>query len=191
LNGDNPIIQHCISNQAAAIQTGVCHLQHYNILFICTANASRSQMAEAIVNHFAKDKFTAYSAGSKATGVVNPLAIATLQHFGLATASLRSKSWNEFLSPNAPQMDFIFTLCDSAAGESCPTWPGLPMIAHWGVADPSLPYKEEDRRKAFHDAFVIIKHRIDLLTALPFEKLEHLALQHHIREIGGQASTSS
>ena len=163
-------------------------MKHYNILFICTANASRSQMAEAIVNHFAKDHFTAYSAGSKATGVVNPLAIETLQHFGLATESLRSNSWNEFLSPTAPQMNFIFTLSDSAAGEACPSWPGLPMLAHWSVADPSLPYKEEDRRKAYHDAFLLIKHRVDLLSALPFEKLDHLALQHHISEIGGSTA---
>ncbi|WP_027469695.1 arsenate reductase ArsC [Deefgea rivuli] len=161
-------------------------MKHYNILFICTANASRSQMAEALVNHYAHPNFTAYSAGSHPAGQLHPLTLVTLQHFGLATASLRSKSWDEFLTPNAPPMDFIFTLCDAAAGESCPTWPGLPLVAHWGVADPSLPRKEEDRHKAFHDAFLLIKHRIDLLTALPFEKLEHLALQHHIRDIGVQ-----
>lgn len=161
-------------------------MKHYNILFICTANASRSQMAEALVNHYAHPNFTAYSAGSHPADQLHPLTLVTLQHFGLATAPLRSKSWDEFLSPNAPPMDFIFTLCDAAAGESCPTWPGLPLVAHWGVADPSLPRKEEDRHKAFHDAFLLIKHRIDLLTALPFEKLEHLALQHHIRDIGVQ-----
>ncbi|WP_275412340.1 MULTISPECIES: arsenate reductase ArsC [Deefgea] len=165
-------------------------MKNYNILFICTANASRSQMAEAIVNHFAHPQFTAYSAGSHPKGSVHPLAIETLQHFGLATDTLHSKSWDEFLSPAAPQMDFIFTLCDLAAGEACPSWPGLPMIAHWGVADPSLPYKTEDQRKAFHDAFLMIKHRIDLLTALPLEKLEHLTLQHHISEIGNQSAVS-
>lgn len=163
-------------------------MKRYNILFICTANASRSQMAEAIVNHFAQPQLTAYSAGSHPAGLIHPLTLETLQHFGLSTARLHSKSWDKYRDPAAPRMDFIFTLCDAAAGESCPSWPGLPLVAHWGIADPSLPYKEDDRRKAFHDAFLLIKHRIDLLTALPFDKLEHLTLQHHLSEIGTQTT---
>lgn len=157
----------------------------YNVLFLCTGNSARSILAEAILNAEAKGKFRAYSAGSFPKGEVNPHAIALLKSLDLPTEDLRSKSWDEFARSDAPQMDFIFTVCDDAAGEVCPVWPGHPMTAHWGLADPAaVEGSEEEKVRAFHDAFRTLSNRIRLLLALPFEKLDRLKLQHHLHEIG-------
>ncbi|MDW5415575.1 arsenate reductase ArsC [Iodobacter sp. CM08] len=156
----------------------------YNVLFICTGNSARSQIAEAVLNHVGKGRFQAYSAGSQPAGSVNPLAIEALQHVGISTEKLRSKSWQEFSAADAPQMDFVFTLCDSAAGEACPVWPGHPTLAHWGVAAPGTGGNETIQHKVFHDTLLILKRRIDLFTALPVEKLDALALKLQVSEIG-------
>ncbi|WP_288841558.1 arsenate reductase ArsC [uncultured Deefgea sp.] len=158
-------------------------MKPYSVLFICTDNAIRSPMAEAMMNHFAADRFMAYSAGRQALAELHPLTLATLQHFGVTPPS-PPKSWNTFLLAGAPEMDFIFTLDDATTNEVCPSWPGGALTAHWNVEDPSLRYQEMDRRKAFHDVFLFIKHRIDLLAALPMDKLAHLASQHHVQQIG-------
>jgi arsenate reductase len=148
----------------------------YNVLFLCTANSARSVLAEALLNHYGKGRFKAFSAGSFPGGKVNPLAIATLQEAGLDTSGLRSKSWDEFAAPGAPQMDFILTVCDNAAGEVCPIWPGKPVTAHWGVPDPAAVHgTEAERRRAFKDAAAILRRRIEFLVALPDEKLDTLA----------------
>lgn len=144
-------------------------------------------MAEAMMNHFAADRFMAYSAGRQALAELHPLTLATLQHFGVTPPS-PPKSWNTFLLAGAPEMDFIFTLDDATTNEVCPSWPGGALTAHWNVEDPSLRYQEMDRRKAFHDVFLFIKHRIDLLAALPMDKLAHLASQHHVQQIGQTVS---
>jgi len=155
----------------------------YNVLFICTGNSARSQMAEALLNQAGNGRFKAFSAGSQPSGTVNPLAIEALEHAGFSAVGLRSKSWDEFSDANAPEMDFVFTLCDSAAGEACPVWPGHPTKAHWGIPDPSqLPI--EERSHAFQQALITLKRRIDLFIALPIEKLDSLALKHRVTEIG-------
>lgn len=159
----------------------------YNVLFLCTGNSARSIMAEAAMNHpsIGLGKFTAYSAGSHPTGAPNPFALETLQRHGIATDGLRSKSWDEFAPTDAPAMDFVFTVCGSAAGEVCPVWPGQPMKAHWGVEDPAaVTGSDEDKRKAFNEAFLILKRRIELFAALPFDKLDHLVLNTEMNRIG-------
>ncbi len=157
----------------------------YNVLFLCTGNSARSIMAEAILNAEGKDKFKAYSAGSFPTGEVNSHALKLLKHVGLPTEALRSKSWDEFARPDAPQMDFVFTVCDNAAGEVCPVWPGEPMTAHWGVPDPALVQgSEEDKMHAFRMAFRALSNRIRLFVELPFEKLDRLAIKRQIDSIG-------
>lgn len=155
----------------------------YNVLFICTGNSARSQMAEALLNQVGNGRFKAFSAGSQPSGIVNPLALEALQHAGIKTEGLRSKSWTEFSQVDAPKMDFVFTLCDAAAGEACPVWPGHPTKAHWGIQDPSL-LPVEERQHAFQQALILLKRRIDLLTVLPIEKLDSLALKHRVTEIG-------
>jgi arsenate reductase (thioredoxin) len=160
----------------------------YNVLFICTGNTARSILAEALINHppIGQGKFRGFSAGSNPKGTVHPLALELLEHYHLPTAGLRSKSWDEFSAPDAPKMDFVFTLCDQAASEVCPVWPGQPMIAHWGVPDPGLVAgDEETQRRAFLDAHHVLRRRIELLAALPLEKLNGLALENKLREIGG------
>jgi protein-tyrosine-phosphatase len=157
----------------------------YNVLFLCTGNSARSIMAEASMNRLGRGKFKAYSAGSHATGVVNPLAIETLERFKLPVEGFRSKNWDEFAAPGAPPLHFVFTVCDKAAAEVCPVWPGQPMTAHWGVEDPAAVVGSDDeRRAAFKSAFITLNRRIELFLSLPFDKLDRLALQGRLSSIG-------
>jgi arsenate reductase (thioredoxin) len=157
----------------------------FNVLFVCTGNSARSILAEGLTNSLSDRRFKAYSAGSQPTGVVNPLALQTLAALHLPTDGFRSKSWEEFAAPGSPIMDFVFTVCDSAAGEVCPVWPGQPMTAHWGVPDPAaVQGSERAKLQAFRDVAITLKRRIELLLALPLPKLEPLAIQHEIRQIG-------
>ncbi|TJY58923.1 arsenate reductase ArsC [Sinimarinibacterium sp. CAU 1509] len=165
-------------------------MQHpYNVLFLCTGNSARSILAEALMNHLAisAGKFRAFSAGSHPKGEVHPLALELLSRSRLSTEGLRSKSWDEFATPDAPVMDFVFTVCDQAAGEQCPFWPGQPMTAHWGVPDPAaVEGSEEAQRKAFSDALMVLRRRIELFASLPMDKLDRLALQQQVSDIGKQ-----
>lgn len=160
---------------------------HYNVLFLCTGNSARSIMAEAILNQKGKPFFTAYSAGSHATGTVRPEALKQLELARILTAGLRSKNWDEFAAPRAPKMDFVFTVCDNAAKEACPVWPGQPMTAHWGVPDPAaVEGTPEEVARAFRDAFTALDRRIGLFLCLPLSGLEKLAIQKEIDRIGRQ-----
>ena len=157
----------------------------YNVLFICTGNSARSILAEALLNDAGKGRFKAYSAGSHPTGIVNPHALQTLRNMGVPVTSARSKSWDEFAKADAPQMDFVFTVCDNAAGEVCPLWPGQPMTAHWGLPDPAAVDGSEDEIElAFRDAAVTMKRRVDLMLALPLSTLDAMAIQRRVRDIG-------
>lgn len=157
----------------------------YNVLFLCTGNSARSIMAEAILNHRGKGKFQAYSAGSHPTGQPRPEALRQIEAAGMPTAGLRSKSWDEFAAPGASKLDFVFTVCDNAANEVCPIWPGQPMTAHWGIPDPAaVKGSPEEIARAFHDAFVILDRRIGLFLCLPFASLDKLALKREIGNIG-------
>jgi len=159
----------------------------YNVLFLCTGNSARSIMAEAILNQKGRPNFTAYSAGSHPGGRVNPYAIRQLESAKLPTAGLRSKSWDEFATPAAPKMNFVFTVCDNAASEVCPVWPGQPTTAHWGVADPAaLAGTPEQITRAFRDAFVVLELRISLFLSLPLASLDALAIKRQVSEIGRQ-----
>jgi arsenate reductase len=158
---------------------------HYNVLFLCTGNSARSIMAEAILNHKGKSEFMAYSAGSHPTGTPRPEALRQLESVGISTEGLRSKSWDEFSLPDAPRMDFVFTVCDNAANEACPLWPGQPMTAHWGIPDPAAVKGEpEEVDRAFRDAFVVLDRRIGLFLSLPFSSLQQLSIQREIERIG-------
>lgn len=158
---------------------------HYNVLFLCTGNSARSIMAEGIMNQKGTPLFTAYSAGSHPSGIVRPEALRQLQYARLKTEGLRSKSWEEFSAPGAPRLDFVFTVCDSAAKEVCPIWPGQPMTAHWGIADPaSVSGTAEEIDRAFRDAFSILDRRISLFLALPLTTLDRMALQTNLDRIG-------
>ncbi len=157
----------------------------YNVLFLCTGNSARSILAETILNAEGKGKFRAFSAGSIPKGAVNPYAIALLKGLDFPTQDLRSKSWDEFATGGAPQMDFIFTVCDDAAGEICPVWPGQPVTAHWGMPDPAAVEGDSaEKERAFRDTFRMLTNRIRLFTALPFEKLDALKLRKNLDEIG-------
>ena len=159
----------------------------YNVLFLCTGNSARSIMAEAILNHKGKPTFVAYSAGSHPAGFVRPEAVRQLESAHLPTAGLRSKSWDEFAKPGAPRMDFVFTVCDNAAREVCPIWPGQPMTAHWGVADPAIVAGTPDQiARAFREAYMMLDRRISLFLCLPLASLEKLAIQKEIDRIGEQ-----
>jgi arsenate reductase len=159
--------------------------RHYNVLFLCTANSARSIMAEAILNQKGRPAFTAYSAGSHPGDRVRPEALQQLTAAKLPTARLRSKSWNEFAQPSAPEMDFVFTVCDNAAREVCPVWPGQPMTAHWGVPDPAaVTGPPEVIERAYRDAFWTLDRRIGLFLALPLSSLDQLAIQKKIEDIG-------
>ena len=157
----------------------------YNILFLCTGNSARSQIAEALANVLGKGRFRAYSAGSRPSGFVQPLAIEQIKTLGYPTADLRSKSWDEFAVPSAPSMDFVITVCDNAAGEACPVWIGQPAIAHWGVPDPAL---RPDDPQAFKEDLLLLKRRIELLLALPLDKLDQLAREQHLRRIASETT---
>jgi arsenate reductase (thioredoxin) len=158
---------------------------HYNVLFLCTGNSARSIMAEAILNHRGKQNFKAYSAGSHPKGEVHPASLEQLRKAGLPTDGLRSKSWEEFSKPDAPPLDFVFTVCDNAAKEACPIWPGQPTTAHWGVPDPAATTgAPEQIARAFRDAFVMLDRRIALFTSLPLKSLDSLAIKKEIDRIG-------
>ena len=157
----------------------------YQVLFVCTGNSARSILAEGLLSHLGAGRFAAHSAGSHPAGQVQPLALSTLVDLGLPTTGLRSKSWQEFAQPGAPALDFVFTVCDNAAGEVCPVWPGQPMTAHWGVADPSqMPGDDDQRRRAFMNTALLLKRRIELMLALPMASLDALTLQKSVRDIG-------
>ncbi|WP_459618613.1 arsenate reductase ArsC [Bordetella sp. 2513F-2] len=157
----------------------------YEVLFICTGNSARSILAEGLLNGLGQGRFRAHSAGSQPKGEVHPLALATLERLKLPTEGFRSKSWDEFVRPDAPQFDFIFTVCDNAAGEVCPVWPGKPMSAHWGVPDPAaVEGSDEAKAKAFQDAAVVLKRRIELFLSLPMARLDAMCLQHELHGIG-------
>jgi arsenate reductase len=167
-------------------------MQRYNVLFLCTGNSARSIMAEAIMNQKGRPNFTAYSAGSHATGRIRPEAIKLLQQARLPTDNLRSKNWDEFAKPGAPHLNFVFTVCDNAAKEVCPIWPGQPMTAHWGVPDPAaVAGTPEQIDRAFHDAFMILERRISLLLCLPLASLDKLAIQKKLDEIGKTSEAQS
>ena len=159
----------------------------YNVLFLCTGNSARSIMAEGILNHKGKGLFTAYSGGSHPSGAPRPEALAQLSASGISTNFARSKSWDEFSAPNAPRMDFIFTVCDNAAGEACPYWPGQPVTAHWGIPDPAaVQGTPEEIARGFRDAFSTLDRRISLFLALPLAALDQLAIQREVERIGNQ-----
>jgi len=157
----------------------------YNVLFLCTGNSARSILAEAILNQAGRGTFKAYSAGSKPNGEVHPLALEQLRKSGLPAEGYRSKSWSEFSTPDAPEIDFIFTVCDNAANEVCPIWPGHPMTAHWGIPDPAaVEGTVEVKQKAFLKAFLQLQTRINLFLALPVKSLDRLSLQQKLKDIG-------
>jgi arsenate reductase len=159
----------------------------YNVLFLCTGNSARSIMAEAILNRKGRPNFTAYSAGSHPWGVVRPEALKQIELSRASTEGLRSKSWDEFARPDAPRMDFVFTVCDNAANEICPVWPGQPITAHWGVPDPAaVKGSPEQIERAFRDAFMTLDRRITLLLSLPLPTLGQLAIKNEVDRIGGQ-----
>jgi len=159
----------------------------YNVLFLCTGNSARSILAEAILNQKGKPNFTAYSAGSHPAGRVNPGALQILETAKLPTTGLRSKSWDEFAEPTAPKMDFVFTVCDNAANETCPVWPGQPVTAHWGIPDPvAVAGTPEQIERAFRDAYVTLERRIGLFLSLPFSSVDQLALKKSVDQIGKQ-----
>ena len=161
-------------------------MPHYNVLFLCTGNSARSILAEAILNRKGAPNFTAYSAGSHPAGAVRPEALRQLELAGLNPEGLRSKSWDEFAAPGAPRMDFVFTVCDNAARESCPLWPGQPVSAHWGVADPAAVVgTREEVARAYREAFTILERRISLMLALPLASLDSLAIKRELDKIGG------
>lgn len=157
----------------------------YQVLFVCTHNSARSIMAEGILRHLGAGRFKAHSAGSHPGPSVHPLALSTLSSLHLPAEGFRSKDWSEFAQPGAPVLDFVFTVCDKAAGEVCPVWPGQPMTAHWGVADPSEVVGDPERQaRAFWDTAVLLKRRIELMLALPIASLDRMALQRELRDIG-------
>jgi len=161
------------------------HHGPYNVLFLCTGNSARSILAEAILNHRGKPSFNAYSAGSHPTGRVHPNALAQLENARLPSANFRSKNWDEFVKAGAPKMNFVFTVCDNAAREVCPIWPGRPMTAHWGVPDPAaVAGSREQIERAFRDAFMILDRRITLFLSLPLASLDQLAIKKEIDRIG-------
>ncbi|WP_310468215.1 arsenate reductase ArsC [Sphingomonas sp.] len=162
----------------------------YNVLFLCTGNSARSILAEAILNRESRGRFRAFSAGSHPKGEVHPTALATLDEMGFRTDGYRSKAWEEFAAEGAPDLDFVFTVCDNAAGEMCPVWPGQPMTAHWGIEDPAA-VEGEAQRRAFRAAFFALQRRIGLFLALPLDSIDELSLQKKLGDIGKTADTES
>jgi arsenate reductase (thioredoxin) len=162
------------------------HESAFNVLFLCTGNSARSLLAEALLNAMGAGKFRAYSAGSHPKDAPNPFAIELLAKNRLPTEGLRSKSWDEFAAPDAPKIDFVFTVCDNAAGEVCPVWPGHPMTAHWGVADPAaVEGSDDEKRRAFVHAYTELQRRLSIFVSLPMDKLDRLTLKKRLDDIGG------
>ncbi|KGJ05546.1 Protein-tyrosine-phosphatase [Paracoccus halophilus] len=161
----------------------------YNVLFLCTGNSARSILAETILNAEGKGKFRAFSAGSSPRGEVHPFTLQLLERLGHDTAGLRSKSWDEFAAPDAPRMNFVFTVCDNAAGEVCPIWPGQPMSAHWGLPDPAAATgTDAERHLAFAETYRMLRNRISIFTSLPIASLDRMSLQQRVDEIGRQSA---
>jgi len=159
----------------------------YNVLFICTGNSARSVIAEGLMNELGQGRFKAFSAGSHPKGTVHPLALKTLATYRIPTDGFRSKSWEEFARPDAPDLHFVFTVCDQAAGEVCPVWPGQPMTAHWGMPDPAAVEGDDAvREKAFLDTIITMKRRIQLMLSLPLASLDRMAIQKEIKDIGSR-----
>jgi len=159
--------------------------QPYNVLFLCTGNSARSIIAEALINQWGRGRFRGFSAGSHPKGAVHPIALELLKRMNLPSLGLRSKSWDEFAAPNGPPLDFVFTVCDSAAGEVCPYWPGQPMTAHWGLPDPAaVGGSETDKWVAFRSTFQALDNRIKIFTSLPFASLDRIKLQERLDAIG-------
>ena len=157
----------------------------YNVLFLCTGNSARSIIAEALINQIGQGRFRGFSAGSHPKGTVNPIALQLLRKMNLPTEGLRSKSWDEFATPDAPPLDFVFTVCDNAAGEVCPYWPGQPVTAHWGVPDPAaVEGSETDKWVAFRDTFRMLDNRIKIFTSLPLETFDRMKLKERLEAIG-------
>jgi len=166
--------------------------RHYNVLFLCTGNSARSILAEGILNFKGRPTFTAYSAGSHPTGTVRPEALRQLEQAHIPTTGLRSKSWEEFSRPGAPQLDFVFTVCDNAANEVCPVWPGHPITAHWGVPDPAaVRGSEADVERAFRDAFFLLDRRISLFLSIPFNALDNMTLKRELDNIARSTSPAT
>ena len=166
--------------------------RHYNVLFLCTGNSARSILAEGILNFKGRPTFTAYSAGSHPTGTVRPEALRQLEQAHIPTTGLRSKSWEEFSRPGAPQLDFVFTVCDNAANEVCPAWPGHPITAHWGVPDPAaVRGTEADVERAFRDAFFLLDRRISLFLSIPFNALDNMTLKRELDNIARSTSPAT
>lgn len=164
----------------------------YNVLILCTGNSARSILGEALINHWGRGKFVGYSAGSQPKGQVHPIALELLRHMKMPTEGMRSKSWEEFARPGAPTLDFVFTVCDNAAGEACPIWPGQPMTAHWGVDDPAaVEGPDTVKWLAFRRAFNELENRIKIFTSLPIRSLEKAKLQERLREIGKLAANDA
>lgn len=163
----------------------------FNVLFLCTGNTARSILAESILSKVGVGRFNAFSAGSHPKGAVNPFTLKTLEAYDYPTERLRSKNWDEFATPDAPQMDFVFTVCDSAAGEACPIWPGQPMTTHWGIEDPAaVEGMNIDKERTFNQAFRFLRNRIVVFAALPFKSLDKMALTTRLREIGKMEGTT-
>ena len=176
------------------MSTGATTVEPLNVLFLCTGNSARSIMAECILNREGRGKFHAFSAGSQPTGNVNPMALNVLRELNYDVSGLRSKSWDEFAVPDAPKLDFVFTVCDDAANEVCPIWPGQPMTAHWGLPDPAKATgNDAERSLAFDECFRMLNQRISILVNLPIESLSKLSLQEHLHDIGrlGQQKQSA
>ncbi len=170
------------SDEACMVTT-----KSYNVLFLCTGNSARSVLAESLMNELGRGRFNAFSAGSHPKGAVHPLAVKTLAAHRIPTDGLRSKRWDEFALPDAPAMDFVFTVCDEAAGEVCPVWPGQPMTAHWGMPDPAAVEGDDAaKEKAFLDAFVTLKRRIELMLSLPLATLDRMAIHRQIKDIANR-----
>ena len=165
-------------------------IRTFNVLFLCTGNSARSVLAESLINHWGKGQFRGFSAGSHPKGQVHPLSIELLKHFKLPTEGLRSKSWDEFAKPDSRRLDFVFTVCDNAAGEVCPYWPGQPMTAHWGVEDPAAATGSDvEKWLAFRQAFNILETRIKIFTALPIDSLDRARIQQKIDDLGQSEAT--
>jgi arsenate reductase len=186
------MLRSCSTNSTCQLLRKMTVQPIYNVLFLCTGNSARSILAESLLNTLGKDKFRAFSAGSFPKGQVHPMAIELLKRMDLPSEGFRSKSWDEFASPGAPPIDFIFTVCDNAAGEVCPIWPGKPMTAHWGIADPTaVEGTDTEKAFAFRKALKELETRIKLFTSLPIDSLDRMTLQAKLREIGKSTTTET